>query len=132
MSLARQLYPNAFQRKYQAIDSYEPIINHLGTPLVRKYAGSYLDALFLLRTATGYGFLVFGYGSCSGCDALQACKSYEDVDYLIDGLIASMKTFDTLADAQLHIANNNCNELRYYYHLEEWQEFRSACLSLDA
>jgi hypothetical protein len=133
MSLARQLYPNAFQRKYQVIDNYEPIINHLGKPLVHKDTDPYQgDALVLLRTDTGYGFLVFGYGTCSGCDALQACDSYEDLESLIDNLIASMKTFDTLADAQLHIANDSYHKLRYHYHLKEWQEFRSTCLSLDA
>lgn len=25
-----------------------------------------------------YGILIFGYGSCSGCDALQGCKTFDD------------------------------------------------------
>lgn len=42
--------------------------------LLEGEAGDYQgDLFFLLRDGDRYGFLVFGYGSCSGCDALEGC-----------------------------------------------------------
>lgn len=37
-----------------------------------------------------WGYLNFGWGSCSGCDALQACDSYEDLDSLRKQLVADI------------------------------------------
>lgn len=50
--------------------------------------GSYQgDHVALLRRADGaYGFTVIGYGSCSGCDALEGCGSLASVDALRDEL----------------------------------------------
>lgn len=133
MSIARSLYPTCFQRTYSYVDDYAPIIAYLGETLVHADIGHRQgDTYLLLRTSNGYGFVVIGYGSCSGCDALRACKSYEDVDNLISGIQSSMKTFDTLADAQLHIANNDYHKFMFYGNNSDWQQFRTACLSLDA
>src|SRR4029078_11844002 len=41
------------------------------------------DTRYLLRGPDArWGVLVNGWGSCSGCDALQACGSYEALDGL--------------------------------------------------
>ena len=40
------------------------------------------DSRVLYKNNGQYGFLTFGWGSCSGCDALQACNSLEEVDQL--------------------------------------------------
>jgi hypothetical protein len=133
MSIAKSLYPDSFKREYSYVYDYDPIVTYLGETLVCADIGDYQgDIYLLLRTSNGYGFVVIGYGSCSGCDALQACKSYEDVDNLIDSIQASMKTFDTLADAQLHIANDDYHKFMFYRNESDWQKFRDACLSLDA
>lgn len=49
------------------IDSFEHevLVEHM----VGNYQGDYL---FLLRDGDRYGYLVVGYGSCGGCDALEA------------------------------------------------------------
>jgi hypothetical protein len=51
------------------------------------------DSRYLLRdNDTGaYGYLNFGWGSCSGCDALQACGSVAEVERFRDGLHASIQ-----------------------------------------
>ena len=37
------------------------------------------DVIMVLRANNKFGLLVFGYGSCSGCDALQACDNYKEL-----------------------------------------------------
>lgn len=40
------------------------------------------DSRVLYKNNDQYGFLTFGWGSCSGCDSLQACNNLEEVDQL--------------------------------------------------
>lgn len=56
--------------------------------LFEKSCGSYQgDLVFLLKhPEKGFGFTVVGYGSCSGCDALEACDSVSDVHDLMQTL----------------------------------------------
>ena len=53
-------------------------------------------------------YLIFGWGSCSGCDALQACDTYEEVDMLMDNLKGRIRDFASLS------------ALRDYYRLGQW------------
>ena len=93
MSRARKLYPN-FDFEWGGPGDYMPIIESFGEIVAIQDIDGCRDTLVLLRRedAEGcqYGFLVFGWGSCCGCDALQGCTSYEDVDALIDSLEASI------------------------------------------
>lgn len=63
--------------------SYDSVIDSYGfNKLHSEFLGSYQgDALFLLhdKASSKYGLLVFGYGSCSGCDSLQGCSTTEEV-----------------------------------------------------
>jgi hypothetical protein len=55
------------------------------------YQGS---SFLLLRDNEGRpGFLIYGWGSCSGCDAMQACSSASDVASLYDELRNSVQWF---------------------------------------
>lgn len=40
-----------------------------------------------------YGVLIFGWGSCSGCDAFEGCSTVEDYQQLADSLQDSIKWF---------------------------------------
>ncbi len=42
------------------------------------------DTRVLLRDGRRWGILIFGWGSCSGCDALEACGSRAEVVELRD------------------------------------------------
>jgi hypothetical protein len=44
------------------------------------------DTRHLLRDGDRYGLLTFGWGSCSGCDALEACRGVAEVTELRDQL----------------------------------------------
>lgn len=49
------------------------------------------DSLYLLKDGARIGLLEFGWGSCSGCDALQSCGSVEEVVALRDELYRNIK-----------------------------------------
>jgi hypothetical protein len=82
---------------YQSlIDSME-----VETLLVKSDEDWQGDSFYLVQDAFGrVGYLQFGWGSCSGCDALQAC---DDNIYLLTGLrndlYSEIKWFDARAEA---------------------------------
>ena len=53
------------------------------------------DSRILFDNEDNYGILIFGWGSCSGCDALQRCESWEELTELYDELLYSVTWFDT-------------------------------------
>lgn len=79
---------------------YQPILNSFGHIIIQiddqKHSGDsrilYLDESYSLNK---YGILVFGWGSCSGCDALQSCESFEEIDSLIVELNNKILWFDS-------------------------------------
>lgn len=70
---------------FYAPSSYNPIIDSFGEVRLSCDIGSYRgDTLAILKDPErGYGYLCFGWGSCSGCDSLQACDSEKELDDLI-------------------------------------------------
>lgn len=72
---------------------YEELLADVADVEYSEDFGSYQgDSVFLLRhVPTGqYGFTVVGYGSCSGCDAMQACSSLSDLEALRDQMLAGI------------------------------------------
>lgn len=65
---------------------YEDIVKSWGwTVLNFETFGSYQgDHLALLQRGNEIGLVVFGYGSCSGCDVLQAITPWEHDDEPVD------------------------------------------------
>ena len=62
---------------------YGPMLKSFGEIICEQSFGSYQgDTLAILFDDGKYGYILFGWGSCSGCDALQAC--YGDMDKLND------------------------------------------------
>ena len=89
---------------------YEPIINSFGRNVLQIDTEGYqgdswvlydnIDYDFNLREPTRkIGYLEYGWGSCSGCDALQACNSIDEVQELADELEQSIKWFDGYKEA---------------------------------
>lgn len=81
--------------------SYEAMVTSFGfNELAKVSIGAYQgDTSYLLRDGDRYGYLDFGWGSCSGCDALEACDSVADIRKLWTGLLSGIRWFDTAADA---------------------------------
>lgn len=72
---------------------YLELVATMGVDVVKhETIGSYQgDYLLIVKEGGSYGYLEFGYGSCSGCDALQACSSMEDVAALRQRLYESIQ-----------------------------------------
>jgi hypothetical protein len=73
----------------ELIDSFEYEI--LFEEEVGEYQGDYV---FIFRHEGKFGYLIFGYGSCSGCDSLEAANSIEELESFRQELLRDIKWFD--------------------------------------
>ena len=79
---------------------YQPMLNEFGEILLQVDDNNYQgDTRVLYRDGTRYGWLNFGWGSCSGCDALQACHTIEQIQSLMDSLYSEITWFDSATTA---------------------------------
>ena len=119
--VAQDIYPDA--EFGFGVWNYQPIINYFGEVLVQVDDGGYQgDSRVLLRDNEKYGILIFGWGSCSGCDALQACRSYQDIDELIGKLANKMKWFDTAEECLRYVENKDW-EREWHWHVGNTKHF---------
>jgi len=97
---AKKVYPD-WEEGYGPCD-YTPIMEALGEVVAAVESNDYQgDTLALLKSPEGkYGVLQFGWGSCSGCDALQACYTWAELQELCDHLEQSVQWLDTLEEAK--------------------------------
>lgn len=129
---AKTLYPE-YDGGYGPCN-YQPIIDDLGTVLVQVDDNDYQgDSRVLLQKDSKFGILIFGWGSCSGCDSLQACDSLDDLEKEIEHIQSATKWFDSAIDC-LHYLDNHDWEGDYCWHREETKDFldkaKSALLAL--
>lgn len=88
--------------------TYEDLVESLEYEVLKEerfgdYEG---DLLFVLRDGGKYGYVVIGYGSCSGCDNLEGRlgydgwtqESHEAVTELRDEIHRSIRWADSLED----------------------------------
>lgn len=76
---AKVLCPDFFRAMQycEGPSSYQPIMDSFGNIILQVDDNDYQgDSRLLYREDDRIGFLQFGWGSCSGCDSLQACHSY--------------------------------------------------------
>ena len=96
------MYPDVFGERPSSctVYDYDPILKSFGDILAREDEESYHgDSWVLYGDGPRIGYLEFGWGSCSGCDALQACGFYEEVDELIGRLRSSIRWFASRPEA---------------------------------
>lgn len=77
------------EESFHGVGDYRPLLRSIGDVLVQVDDDDYQgDARVLFKDKDGerYGVLIFGWGSCSGCDALQACESVKEIEGLRDEL----------------------------------------------
>lgn len=116
---ARELYPDAGGW----FSSYDPIVEALGNVVIRVDQKDYQGDTWVLYNNDGqYSYLCFGWGSCSGCDRLQGCDTYEEVDELIAELKESIIHFDSLDEARTYF-NDEARKFNYSWHYQEFKEF---------
>lgn len=126
MKKAVEIYPDAYDGQHEYFfgpSDYQPILEEFGTILTQiddeDYQG---DSRVLLKKDNKYGILIFGWGSCSGCDSLQACDSYEEIDQLIESFYNDIIWFDSLEDCKKWVRERDW-ELQYCFHCDETKQF---------
>lgn len=76
--------------------------------------GDYQGDSYLLVSKDGrLGYLVYGWGSCSGCDAAQAVCSQEDANDLRDEIWGGIRWFDSSTEALNYFTGTDF-ELHFY------------------
>lgn len=104
-------------------ESYYELVEKNADVLIEHTLGSYQgDMLFLLRNGDQFGFLVVGYGSCSGCDSLEACESQEAVDSLAERIYDGIKWFDSFSDLKEYVLHDN-RDLEWFPYEAGWDDF---------
>lgn len=106
LARVKQLYPDMEAEPFYGPGDYQPLIDSFGEVLLqvddKDYQG---DTRVILKRGDEYGLLIFGWGSCSGCDALQACDTYQDIENLrarLESVIKWMTAKDLLAYIETH------------------------------
>ena len=98
LKTAKELYPDCTEYgDFYAPCDYKPIYESFGEIIRKDDIGDYQGDTQVLLYDEGkkqYGYICFGWGSCSMCDRLQGCESYEEIDNLINDLYASIRWFD--------------------------------------
>jgi hypothetical protein len=100
----QQLFPETKEGDYGYLEdypSYDEMVRALGDIVVQVDDDDYQgDSRYLIRSGERFGYVNIGWGSCSGCDALQACTTVKDVQDLFDDIEGSIKWFDSLDEAR--------------------------------
>ena len=117
---------------FDGASDYTPIIDAIGEVVVRVDDRDYQgDTRLLLRRGDKYAITTFGWGSCSGCDALQACSSWEQLVNLANGLVPSEETWKSLPEIREWVATHDWKG-DYGWHSEGQQEFiDKVCVALE-
>lgn len=126
MKTARELYENDGYWY-----DYQPMLNEFGEILHQVDDDGYRgDSFLIYKNDNKYGLLIFGWGSCSGCDALQGCTNIDEVQELMDQLYNDIKWFDSLQELKDYISNDDTVELKWYCISDTFKKFRRQVLKL--
>jgi hypothetical protein len=93
------------------LTDYEPLLESFGYEIIAKadeddYQGDSI-VLYKDNDTDNYGILIFGWGSCSGCDALQACKDVDDIVDLAKRLYTSIMWIGDASNTLIHIMHKD-------------------------
>ena len=115
--------------------TYGPLLKSMGFEiLVQEDEDDYQgDSVVLFSHGEYRGILIFGWGSCSGCDALKGCFSYKDIEELREKLCNDIRWFKTSGDCLNYLENHDW-EGEYIFHNGKgfWDTFCAKCRKLLA
>lgn len=118
---AKALYPD-YDGGYGPSD-YQPIVNDLGEILIQVDDEDYQgDTRVLIKKDGKFGVLIFGWGSCSGCDSLQSCETVDELEKLINDTQENVKWFDSASDCLDYFKTHDWQG-DYSWHQEETKRF---------
>lgn len=128
MQTVKELYPD-WEEGYGP-SSYQPIIDAIGEVVVQVDDDDYQgDSRLLYRRGEEFGFLIFGWGSCSGCDALQAADTAQEVQALADGMEASVEWLSGYAMRD-KLTTWEATQGQHWWRENEGKEFVRRCLEV--
>lgn len=119
MTTAKEIYGDERRCWYD----YQPMLDEFGNIVLQCDEDNYQGDSFIIYEKDGkYGYLTFGWGSCSGCDALQACDTIDEVQELMDGLYSDIIWFESLEALKGFFETKDWS-LCYEWHIDEFKEF---------
>lgn len=132
----REVYPDAVRilpdgSSYWCTEGdYEPLLRSFGYETLLQvddddYQG---DSRVLFRDGDRFGILIFGWGSCSGCDQLKACENYKEIDELRDDLHDCI-IWGTAAETLDYLRNHDW-EGEFCWHAEETRKFVEQAIAM--
>lgn len=119
----QEIYPGC---AYQS--DYRPLVEDLGMIVVEVADEDYQgDTRYLLKAGPRWGVLINGWGSCSGCDALQSASSYEELEELRREIAGKVRWFDCAEACAAYLAGKDW-ETESSYRTEETQRFTTEAI----
>jgi hypothetical protein len=111
--------------------SYDDLLRLFGNIVVQVDQDDYQgDSYVCLEKDGRYGFLTYGWGSCSGCDALYGCNNFEDLESLIISFESDIKWFDTFNALLDYVCDDEARQGSYYFHNKPlWSKFRDQVIA---
>lgn len=86
------------------------------------------DYAVILKEDDTLGFVVIGYGSCSGCDALEACNSNKEYRELMHSVIQSI--YWGTQEELLSKINDEYDDNNWYRHDDEFSQNKSKLIEV--
>lgn len=118
MKSAEELYGNEIW-----YTEYTPMLEEFGEIIIRVDVDDYQgDSYLIYKDGDRYGYLSFGWGSCSGCDALQGCCSIREVQELMDKLYNDIIWFDSKVLLKEYF-NTKDWSLEWSWYYSEFRDF---------
>lgn len=131
MKTVAEMYPDYYGG--YGPGSYQPIIDAIGEILLQVDDTDYQgDSRILYKSGDRIGYLQFGWGSCSGCDALRACDTVADIQQLADSLERETKWFESKAEALEFFKTHNWGQDYSWWRDEQKEFIRQAIKILEA
>ena len=132
-SIIRILYADDIDAddRIRACD-YSPLLASFGYEILVQvdddnYQG---DSRVLYRSGSRYGILIFGWGSCRGCDSLKACDTVQEVEELRDSLLEGIQWFDDKDTVMQYLQSKDWS--LGFLRRGETQQFVDECVNLLA
>lgn len=128
MKTAKEIYPEYWKKEqergsFYGPSDYTPILEQFGNIVLQVDDDDYQgDSRVLYEKDGKYGYLIFGWGSCSGCDSLQGCDKISQIQSLIDELENDISWFNSLDDLKEYFRSKDW-VLEYSWHQDETKEF---------
>lgn len=118
-----EIYPDTKNENFYGESDYTPMVKSFGEILIEVADNEYRgDTRYLLKNESKFGLLIIGWGSCSGCDALQATNTIQELAELMQSIENDVKWFDSFEELRSYVKNKDW-DLEHSWCAKETREF---------